>query len=87
MNGLPPAILIRAAGPPRVQAAGMTAKKVAVKVFEKSRLVEPRHWKRVQKEIEVLKKLNHPSIGDVYQVIDSPRRLHVIMECVFLVFF
>eukprot|EP01138_Halocafeteria_seosinensis_P012106 gb/GECG01012374.1/.p1 GENE.gb/GECG01012374.1/~~gb/GECG01012374.1/.p1 ORF type:complete len:1304 (+),score=180.70 gb/GECG01012374.1/:1-3912(+) len=54
--------------------------KVAVKSYEKSKMKEPQHWKRVQQEIKLMERLNHPYVIRMLEMIDSPKRIHIIME-------
>ncbi len=54
--------------------------KVAIKSYEKSKMTEPQHWKRVQQEIKLMEKLNHPHIIQMLEMIDSPKRIHIVME-------
>ena len=43
-------------------------------------MTEPQHWKRVQQEIKLMEKLNHPHIIQMLEMIDSPKRIHIVME-------
>jgi 5'-AMP-activated protein kinase catalytic alpha subunit len=54
--------------------------KVAVKSYEKSRITDPSQWKRVQQEIEVLQKLNHPHVLRMFESIDTPKRIHIVTD-------
>lgn len=53
---------------------------LAIKVYEKFNLMEPARKKSVQREIQILKKLQHKNIMRLYDVIDTPRQLYLIME-------
>lgn len=54
--------------------------KVAIKSYEKARLTEPNHWRRVQQEIRLMERLNHPNIIRQLEMIDSMKRIHIVME-------
>ena len=41
---------------------------------------DPAHWKRVQQEIRLMERLNHPHVVRLLEVIDSPKRVHIVME-------
>jgi 5'-AMP-activated protein kinase catalytic alpha subunit len=58
----------------------MTGQKVAVKTFEKAKLVDLVARKRVSREIRILKYLDHPNIIQLFEVIDQPQRRYIIME-------
>jgi tRNA A-37 threonylcarbamoyl transferase component Bud32 len=58
----------------------MTGQKVAMKTFEKAKLVDLVARKRVSREIRILKYLDHPNIVQLYEVIDQPQRRYIIME-------
>lgn len=42
--------------------------KVAIKSYEKSRITDAAQWKRVQQEVEVLTRLNHPNVSSGVQL-------------------
>jgi serine/threonine protein kinase len=42
--------------------------------------LEPSHWRRVQQEIHLMEHLNHPCIIREFEMIDSPKRIHIVME-------
>lgn len=54
--------------------------KVAIKSYEKSKLTEPTHWRRVQQEIRLMERLNHPHLIRHLEMIDSSKRIHIVME-------
>jgi len=58
----------------------MTGEKVAVKILEKSRIVEPADVERVSREIGILKRVRHKNVIQLYEVIDTPRQIFLIME-------
>lgn len=53
---------------------------VGIKSYEKTRLTEPNHWRRVQQEIKLMERMNHPHIIRLLETFDSPKRIHIVME-------
>lgn len=58
----------------------VTGAKTAVKLIDKARLVEPNDRRRVGREIRVLKRLAHEYIIRLFDVVDAPARIYVVME-------
>ncbi|KAL4101894.1 hypothetical protein PRIC1_005642 [Phytophthora ramorum] len=58
----------------------LTGEKVAVKILEKKRIVQAADVERVAREIKILKRNRHPNVIQLYEVIDSPERIFLIME-------
>lgn len=58
----------------------LTRVKVAIKILEKSRIVDVDDVERVSREIHILKHLKHPNIINLYEVIDTKRFVFLIME-------
>lgn len=59
----------------------LTSSKVAIKTYDKSKLKDPEHWKRVQSEIKIMEQVSHPRIARLYEAVETPKRMHLIMEC------
>jgi serine/threonine protein kinase len=60
------------------KASGMV---LAIKVYEKSKLNEHAQRKlSVKREINALKKLQHENVMRLYDVIDSPKQLYIVLE-------
>ncbi|KAF4043697.1 Protein kinase domain [Phytophthora infestans] len=57
-----------------------TGEKVAVKILEKKRIVLAADVERVAREIKILKRNRHQNVIQLYEVIDSPDRIFLIME-------
>ena len=57
-----------------------TGEKVAIKILEKSKLNRNIDKIRLQREMEILKKLRHPNIVQLYSVIETERQIFLIME-------
>ena len=60
----------------------LTGRKVAIKTYDKSRLKDQSHWKRVHSEIKIMESVSHPRIARMYEAVETPKRLHLIMECI-----
>ncbi|DAZ95662.1 TPA: hypothetical protein N0F65_002459 [Lagenidium giganteum] len=58
----------------------ITGEKVAIKILEKKRIVEVADVERVAREIKILKRNRHINVIQLYEVIDSPERIFLIME-------
>ena len=39
------------------------------------------HYKRVYSEIKIMETSSHPRIARMYEAIETPKRIHLIMEC------
>ena len=59
----------------------LTGGKVAIKTYDKSKLTDPAHWKRVHSEIKIMEQISHPRIARMFEAIETPKRMHLIMEC------
>ena len=55
-------------------------KKFALKIYEKYRLTDPSKKKNVAREIEILKKIDHPNIVKMFEVVETPKQLHLVLE-------
>ena len=69
-------------GKVRVAWHRLTAGKVAIKTYDKSKLTDPAHWKRVHSEIKIMEQISHPRIARMYEAIETPKRMHLIIECI-----
>ncbi|CAI2383582.1 unnamed protein product [Moneuplotes crassus] len=62
----------------------LTGEKVAIKILEKSRIFNVKDSKgsieRVTREIHFLKLMRHPNIVQLYEIIETPKQLYLIME-------
>lgn len=59
----------------------LTSSKVAIKTYDKAKLKDPSHWKRVHSEIKIMEQVSHPRIARMYEAVETPKRMHLIMEC------
>merc|ERR1719504_12905 len=58
----------------------LSGEKVAVKILEKSKIVEVADVNRVTREIQILKRVRHPNVIQLYEVIDTSKQIFLIME-------
>lgn len=58
----------------------LTREKVAIKILEKSRITDVTDVERVAREIHILKLIRHPHIVQLYEIIETPMQLYLIME-------
>lgn len=58
----------------------LTGEKVAIKVLEKDKIVDVHDVERVTREIHILKTVRHPTIVQLYEIIETDRELYLIME-------
>jgi len=56
-----------------------TKEKVAIKIVDKTRM-DPENLKKVKREIDILRKLDHPHIIKLYQVMHSEKALYLVTE-------
>ena len=59
----------------------LTGAKVAIKTYDKSKMKDESHYKRVYSEIKIMETSSHPRIARMYEAIETPKRMHLIMEC------
>lgn len=48
--------------------------------MEKSRLIQSRDIDRVYREIAILKRINHPNIVGLHEMVETPQAIYLIME-------
>jgi MAP/microtubule affinity-regulating kinase len=53
---------------------------VAVKVYDKYKLIDDQRKRSVIKEIKLMRKLHHDNVVHLYDAIDTQRQLYLIME-------
>jgi 5'-AMP-activated protein kinase, catalytic alpha subunit len=58
----------------------LTGEKVAVKILEKEKIKDSGDVERVSREIKILKIVRHPNIIQLYEIIETPKQLYLIME-------
>ncbi|XP_072310938.1 serine/threonine-protein kinase NIM1-like [Eucyclogobius newberryi] len=57
----------------------LTKDKVALKVLNKARM-DPTAQRLLHKEIQCLESLHHPNVARLYEVVDTPTRLYLVLE-------
>lgn len=58
----------------------LSGSKVAVKVLDQQKLADEKEQKRIQREIRVLKHLNHECVIKLFDVVEVDQKLFIIME-------
>lgn len=48
--------------------------------MEKERITDASDVERVSREIHILKLIRHPNIIQLYEIIETPKKLYLIME-------
>lgn len=56
--------------------------KIAVKIYEKFKLLEPNRRKSVKREMKIMEKLDHPHIAKLYEAFESHKQVFLVMEFV-----
>jgi serine/threonine protein kinase len=56
--------------------------KIAVKIYDKLKLMEPNRRKSVKREMKIMEKLDHPNIGKLYEAFESHKQVFIVMEYV-----
>lgn len=58
----------------------LTGQLVAIKTYEKGKMRDQSQWRRMQHEIRILARANQRHIARMYETIESPTRMHIVME-------
>jgi 5'-AMP-activated protein kinase catalytic alpha subunit len=53
---------------------------VAIKVLEKSKMLSEADVVRVTREVNILKQVKHPNIAQLYQIIETPNKICLVLE-------
>ena len=69
-------------GDVRIATHLISGEHVAMKILEKDNIKCESDFKRVVREIQVLKLLNHPNIVKLLEVIDTPRHIYLVTDFV-----
>ena len=67
-------------GKVKIGTHGPTSEKVAIKILEKQKIKDTADIERVTREIHILKLIRHPNIIQLYEIIETSRKLYLIME-------
>lgn len=60
----------------------ITGEKVAMKILDKEKIKCADDFKRIVREIQVLKMLDCPNVVRLLEVIDTPRNIYLVQEYV-----
>ena len=53
---------------------------MAVKILEKDKIHDQKDVERITREITILKKVRHPNVIQLYEIIETEKELYMIME-------
>lgn len=53
---------------------------MAIKILEKDKICENADLVRINREIAILKKIHHPNLIQLYEIIESQKNIYLIME-------
>lgn len=59
----------------------ISGEKIAIKILEKDKIKKEEDLMRVRREIEILKRVRHPNIIQLYEVIETSKYFFFVMEC------
>ena len=57
-----------------------TNEKCAIKILDKEKMEDEEDIIRVQREISILKKLRHKNLIQLYELMETPRKIYLAME-------
>jgi 5'-AMP-activated protein kinase catalytic alpha subunit len=58
----------------------LTNESVAIKILEKEKIADVADVERVAREIHILKIVRHPQVVQLYEIIETQKKLYLIME-------
>mmetsp|Transcript_8755 Transcript_8755/g.17088 ORF Transcript_8755/g.17088 Transcript_8755/m.17088 type:complete len:440 (+) Transcript_8755:26-1345(+) len=58
----------------------LTKEKVAIKIINKLKLIEPDDMERLARELKIMQEISHPHIVQMYEVLETPRDLFLVLE-------
>ena len=58
----------------------LTGESVAIKIIDKSRIESSEDSKLIKKESDIMRKLSHPNITKIYEVIETEKYFFLISE-------
>merc|ERR1711988_618798 len=64
----------------RVARHKLTGQYVAIKTYDKAKIKDPNQLRRIQQEIKLMEKLDYELVIRLFEAIESPRRIHLVME-------
>ena len=57
-----------------------TSEKVAIKILHKSKILDSSDIDRITREIQILKLIRHPGLIQLYEIIETPQKIYLVME-------
>ena len=58
-----------------------TKEKVAIKIMQKNRIINKEDFIRINRELDILKSLNHhPNVIKIYKILEDSKKFYIIME-------
>lgn len=57
-------------------------RRIAIKVYDKYKLLDPQRRKSVVREIKILSKMNNKYIIQLFEAFDNPKQVFLVMEYV-----
>jgi tRNA A-37 threonylcarbamoyl transferase component Bud32 len=57
-----------------------TNRKVAIKIYDKTKFVDPNRLKNAKREIQILQKLNHSNVLKLYEAIETEEFMYLVLE-------
>jgi hypothetical protein len=58
-----------------------TGSRVAVKTYKRQNCKDPNDWKRIQTEARLMKKISHVHCIRLFESIETPKCMHMVMDC------
>ena len=58
----------------------MSGEKIAIKILEKARIKKDDDLTRIKREINILNKVNHPNIVQLFEIIETNKYFFFVME-------
>ena len=58
----------------------LTGEKVAIKILEKTKVTKLEEKERINRELAIMRKLNHYNIGKLYQIVETKLTIYLIQE-------
>ena len=57
-----------------------TKEKVAIKILEKNKITNTKDIIRIEREIDIIKSIDHINVIKVYKILQDPEKIYIIME-------
>lgn len=57
-----------------------TSEQVAIKIIEKSKIENEADRVRLEREMKIMRKVRHPNIAQLYQIIETNKYIYLVME-------